>query len=1231
MGIKTEQVQISIDVKTQNAVREVAKLQHEYQDLIPQVDQARKAVDKASASLEKFKKTERIPSNTKWKEAYDNYYKQLRVYDDLKESAEKYNAQIERQISKLGMAGLTNKELNRYYNDQKRALDGLRRGTDEYAEALRRLKKTQEEKSIRRTDITGEKSTMDSLKGGLVPALIGGLAGGAVGMAGQVLSNVLGSINDKIDAIVKKSDRMTDLANAIQGTTEEAEKLNAAISKIDTRLEIKTRREIATEAGKLDVPTEQIVEYTKAMAEAVIVMESDFPDGAGKMTEVFTKIKGLYSDTKALDYPSSVRSIGSALKGLADEGTATAKWSSEFLLRLGALDEKIRPTITDLLGLGAALEESGLTDEIAASGVQNILSKAYKNTEGFAKFFGQSKKDFEAFINLNPNKFLLEFAERIKPLTATQKTQTLSNLTIDSQEAAKVLGVLVNKTDEVIDKQGKANSLFLEGSRLTELYATKNDNLAGKVERATNKISAFFTNSKLATGLGSLIGGLADATIRLFDTSTNIEKLTDKFNSQKSVVNRLDNSISPLLDRYDELKKKGKEGQDVQKDLTTIVGNLAGVLPASAIQFDNYGKAIGISTDKAREFIKIQKAMLKAQNAELITNLQSDLKSTESKIAKLQKMTSGKLGTGRDGKEQFIRDKYDINDILNLEYRSYSPEIFKKLNGDLSTLTENANSTKLAIKGLSGENIEIPQTTKVKPPAESNFNPDDVLTPKGKKGKSPAEKLHDELIANEARTLAEITKMRIEAIADENFKKESQLRQDFEDENAAQLKLVSSKKLSQESYNSWLSYRKDTLNRELIKNDTDTEKKAREEAEKVNIAAAKRRIEHEKESLQAKLALANATEDKAAALDIKLMMLVADKELELLTATEEEKLSIIGKYKIREQALRDEFDFDKAKSDKANLEKAKDEQDKADKKIEDAKRSLYQKIGGFISQTQNAIGEIFAFEKQGLENQLNQENARFDKKVKNLDKQKEKGIISEEEYQTAVDKLNAEHDAKEREIKKKMWEADKKARIANIIMSTAQAVVQGLAQGSIALSILGGVVGAIQLATAMNTEYPGYAIGDFTGKGSTQKYAGKKPTPTSELAWVNENGPEFILNNDGVNMPEFPMILPMLRKLNRRQSIFPDLRPMLAPPKVGYAIGDFTGPAEFARRKARNTASIPQNNCDSNDRMLIAIEEFNKHCREGTWAKVMFSHKMADDFNELLIENEEVRSRASAK
>jgi hypothetical protein len=75
--------------------------------------------------------------------------------------------------------------------------------------------------------------------------------------------------------------------------------------------------------------------------------------------------------------------------------------------------------------------------------------------------------------------------------------------------------------------------------------------------------------------------------------------------------------------------------------------------------------------------------------------------------------------------------------------------------------------------------------------------------------------------------------------------------------------------------------------------------------------------------------------------------------------------------------------------------------------------------------------------------------------------------------------------------------------------------------------------GAIEAAVAA-MPIPAFAQGGFTD--TNKEYVNSKPTSSAKLAWVNEQGTEFMINNTGVRSAVFPTILPLLQAMNAGQN-----------------------------------------------------------------------------------------------
>ena len=156
-----------------------------------------------------------------------------------------------------------------------------------------------------------------------------------------------------------------------------------------------------------------------------------------------------------------------------------------------------------------------------------------------------------------------------------------------------------------------------------------------------------------------------------------------------------------------------------------------------------------------------------------------------------------------------------------------------------------------------------------------------------------------------------------------------------------------------------------------------------------------------------------------------------------------------------------------------------------------------------------------------------------DQKKTKLKKQLDSGIISQTQYNKKVEKIDKELDAQKVELEYKQAKRQKAIAIANVIMSTAQAIIGIWAQFpkadfGITAGIMSGVVGvmgALQLATIMATPlpakgheqglYPDYVTREQDGKTFKSSYQGKTRSglvsKTSHFL-VAENGPEMVID-----------------------------------------------------------------------------------------------------------------------
>lgn len=257
-----------------------------------------------------------------------------------------------------------------------------------------------------------------------------------------------------------------------------------------TRSSIDDLTKIGAIAGQLGIAPENLAEFTKQANEFAVALGDDYAGGVEEAISSVGKLNKLFKDTKTLNPAESLQRTGSVLNYLSSVGSATASNMNDFLLRMGALPDALKPSYTETAALGATLEELGLNSEVASSGLTNLLIKAGVEVGAFAQQMKISSKSAQDLLNNNPAQFAVQFAKSFKGLNAVQIAKRLDDLKIKSNEVTKVIGLLSSGSELYTERLVQSNDAMREATSLTMEYATKNDTVAAKLKIAENNFEA---------------------------------------------------------------------------------------------------------------------------------------------------------------------------------------------------------------------------------------------------------------------------------------------------------------------------------------------------------------------------------------------------------------------------------------------------------------------------------------------------------------------------------------------------------------------------------------------------------------------------------------------------------------------------------------------------------------------------------------------------------------------
>ena len=350
-------------------------------------------------------------------------------------------------------------------------------------------------------------------------------------LVGNTLQSGLQAVSGYFSGIVsgaaKVSDELSDVKRTTGLTKEGVRQLNSELSKIDTRTGSSELRQLAAEAGKLGKSgVEEIRKFVKEANQIKVALGEDLGDGA--IIQI-AKASKLFEES-ALNFASGVNEIGQSSE-------ATEAFTVDFAFRMSGIARTVKLTAGEVMGFSAALELNGQQVEASATALQNFFIEFTKNSNKFGKAVGMATGEMGKLINSKgTNAAFLEFLKRLKEgsKSSDELLQKLEKLGIDGARGASAFLALANSTEMIAKQQQIANAAIAEGSSITNEYASRNDNLAGKIEKLSKAWNQLTASSSVQDWLSNAVDVITAMTTTLKE---NLPALTSGFKD-------LGNSIS---------------------------------------------------------------------------------------------------------------------------------------------------------------------------------------------------------------------------------------------------------------------------------------------------------------------------------------------------------------------------------------------------------------------------------------------------------------------------------------------------------------------------------------------------------------------------------------------------------------------------------------------------------------------------------------------------------------
>jgi TP901 family phage tail tape measure protein len=339
-----------------------------------------------------------------------------------------------------------------------------------------------------------------------------------------------GSIKGIIKSNAELSDSLADIRKTTGMTETEARKLNTALGQINTRTAAKELRNIAIVGGQLGIAKNDIFGFTVAVDKMNVALGDEFTGGAEEVTKAMGGLRNIFTDIKTDKVDQDLLHIGNAINELASSGAATGPVVSDFANRIGGVGITLGLTSGQVLGLSATLQELNVSTERGGTAVTKILQKMTTNTAEFAKVAGLPLQEFTDLVNKDLYGAFVKVVEGSQKgnVSATEFGKTLDSLGVDGAGASEVFAKLGTNTKMLSDKVNLANTSLKGTNSIMAEFNTKNQTLGAEMERLSKGFSKVFTNSAFSEGIKSIVSSMAD----LFDSTKKVSQVMEEERKQ---------------------------------------------------------------------------------------------------------------------------------------------------------------------------------------------------------------------------------------------------------------------------------------------------------------------------------------------------------------------------------------------------------------------------------------------------------------------------------------------------------------------------------------------------------------------------------------------------------------------------------------------------------------------------------------------------------------------------
>ena len=317
---------------------------------------------------------------------------------------------------------------------------------------------------------------------------------------------------------IKLESALADVRKVVDfDTPEQFKQMEADIVGMTRRLPMAADQisAIVAAGGQAGIARQDLLAFAEDAVKMGVAFDITADQAGQMMAEFRTSFK--------LSQPEVV-ALADKINLLGNTTAASAPRISELVRRVGPLGEVAGLASGEIAALGATLISMGVQEEVAATGVQNLLlglvagESATKAQKEAFDSLGMSAADVAARMQTDAKGAILDVLESVKKLPPEIQAATLQKLF--GKESINAIAPLLNSTDKLAENLAKVADATQYAGSMNKEYEARAATTANNLQLFQNRISALgiAVGNVLLPALNSMLGVVGP----VFDTVADL-------------------------------------------------------------------------------------------------------------------------------------------------------------------------------------------------------------------------------------------------------------------------------------------------------------------------------------------------------------------------------------------------------------------------------------------------------------------------------------------------------------------------------------------------------------------------------------------------------------------------------------------------------------------------------------------------------------------------------------